>query len=401
MVSDLRPVRITSLDGVVRLAAEITAVDRSHPVICITTPHWSSEPLVDPDALQGAVGAEAHVYLLPTGELTYELSDRLPPRLDVYGGAVRVWWPLEDGEPDPYDHPLLFLYDRSEAEETIERIVEAFESRGLLERERLEAGTDTMAVVEHVSTRGAELKLTNGTPAFASASHLTRLNDLPPDEVVRPGQAVRVRVGEASHGSRRVPVSLLPFEPDPWKRLVEQYAEGMLVEGIVAELRNVGAFGEISPGFRALLPKGQISREWVSHPEDFLEGSERITVRILSIDHVEQRAAVSWLDIAPDAVPERPASLYPDGPPWLPELPEEVEPEPETPVEEPKPEPLVAAPTPPEERETEEEPEEAPEPMATSEEASLQATVEAGRELETQVASMFSEAERRLARSSR
>src|SRR5581483_11750114 len=121
----------------------------------------------------------------------------------------------------------------------------------------------------------------------------------------------------AVRGGGFLPVSLLPFEPERWDRLEEQYRDGMVVEGIVDELRNIGALVEIFPGIRGLLRKGQITREWVSHPEDYLALDEVILVRITKIDRANERVELLCLDISEEEPIEPPAALYPDGPPWL------------------------------------------------------------------------------------
>lgn len=321
------PIEVDSTAAVAALALTVLEPERDRPIVCISIPTWASSPLLDAQALVDALGDAAAVYVLPTGELSWDLTDRLPPRLDVYGGAVRVWWPLGDGEqPDPFEHPLFLVHDRSESDETVAKIVAALERRGFRDVERPQPGAEVGAVVTRVLPHGAELTLAGGHPAFAHASHLTRVAGLAVDRVVRVGQPVRVRVGQPGPDKPRLPVSLVPFEPDPWRRFAEQHAEGMVVEGVVEELRNVGALVQVFPGVTGLLHKSKITREWVSHPEDYLELDERIAVRIVSTDIAARRIELSCLDIPEDDDPEPPRSLYADGPPWLAEVVAEPEP---------------------------------------------------------------------------
>src|SRR4051794_27669413 len=87
--------RLDSALAVGNLVNEILDSRRTHAVVCATIPTWASQPLVDLEDLTSALDGTAPVYVLPTGDLSWELTERLPPRLDVYGGATRVWWPLE------------------------------------------------------------------------------------------------------------------------------------------------------------------------------------------------------------------------------------------------------------------------------------------------------------------
>jgi predicted RNA-binding protein with RPS1 domain len=385
----------TAID-VGNLSNDIVDPQRTHAVVCVTVPTWASEPLVDPTPLVAAVASAATVYVLPTGDLSWELTDRLPPRLDVYGGAVRIWWPFSGAGLDPLAHPLFFIHDRRQSEATIEKIVRAFEQRGLVGSARPEAGSELPGLVTRVLGRGAELTLVGGAEAFAHATHLTRHRGLEPAQVVQVGQAVRVRVVEGS-GGRRIPVTLLPFEPDPWERFAEQHREGMVVEGVVDELRNVGALVEVFPGVRGLLRKAQISRDWVSHPEDFLEESEWVAVRLVHIDSENQKVELSLLDIDPEEEVPPPAPLYPDGPPWLDlvepaeiELSAAAEP---VPSAEESADPAPAA----EAAEGEREEDEQGTAAAGDDVEALERAILDGRELQRQVDGLFTGVERRIA----
>jgi predicted RNA-binding protein with RPS1 domain len=249
--------------------------------------------------------------------------------------------------------------------------------------------------VTRVLGAGAELTLAGGHRAFAHKSHLTELAGLVPDQVVRVGQGVRVHVGEGTAQTGRIQASLLPFEPDGWARFTEQYREGMVVEGLVDGLRNFGAFVEIYPGIIGLVPSRRISREWVSHAEDFLEVGERTAVQIVRIAPAEERIELSIVDIPEGAEPERPASIYPEGPPWLPPVRQVQEPEP---APEPEPEQAPAA-VEGEAPASEPEPEHEAEEMAPAGEAEAEALEQAitdGRELHGQVGALFAGAERRI-----
>jgi predicted RNA-binding protein with RPS1 domain len=399
MTSEPDVTRISTTIDVGNLAAEILDPGRTRAVVCVTIPSWGSEPLLDTAALAATLGEAASVYVMPTGDLSWDLTDRLPPRLDVYGGAARVWWPDFGSEPDPYAHPLFFVHARSESTGVLDQIADAFERRGLLTRERLEQGQEVAAVVTAVRLREAQFSLVGGRRGAATIAQLTRSGKLPPECVVKPGQTVRVEVvaGEGKDGW--LPVSLRKSEPDPWQRLADEYREGMLVEGVVDELRNIGAFVTLLPGARGLLRKGQLSDEWVSHPEDLLEVGERLVVRIQSLDPAGERAELSLRGVAEDAEPDRVAAIHPGGPPWLPP----IEPDDES-AEEPEPvvleEPVAVAvedevATLRSDVEEDGGPPEAP-AETIDELGALDAAIQDGRELQRHVGAMFADVEQRL-----
>ena len=319
------------------LAVRVKDLRRDRPIVCVTIPRWGTTPLVDVDRLAAEVGDAAALYVLPTGDLTWELTALLPPRFDVYGGAVRIWWPGLIEASAPRDHPLIFVHAREDSDRAIAEVVGAFAERGLVET-RVPVGpppgTELAGVVTAVRPHGAELRLTGDIQAFATAAELSTA-ELEPHRVVRVGQQVRAAVRPGTRRDGRVPVSLRPYQPPPWQRVAEVYASGMLVDGIVVELRNVGAFIELLPGARGLLRSSRIRPGGVSHPEDELRLGERIVARIESLDAANGKAELSWLDVPDDEEPAEPLSILRDGPPWLPPVVEDDapdDPEPGTPV---------------------------------------------------------------------
>jgi len=118
---------VTSEDSRILQAADVEAFvrdelfdpHREKPLIALTTRVRDAEPLISPGWLAQEVAGRARVVVIPTGEATWRLKAALPPLLDVYGGAVRIWWPGVTRESDPYEHPLMLI----PAPEDVPRVV--------------------------------------------------------------------------------------------------------------------------------------------------------------------------------------------------------------------------------------------------------------------------------------
>jgi hypothetical protein len=82
---------------------------RTQPIVAVTSHPHTERAWVDPEELQRELGDLSVVVFLATGEPTWALSEALPPRLDVYGGALRIWWPGLTTASDPYAHRLYFV----------------------------------------------------------------------------------------------------------------------------------------------------------------------------------------------------------------------------------------------------------------------------------------------------
>ena len=282
--------------------------------------------MLDADAVHQAVEGKAEVWVITRALHAWRLKELLPPGLDVYGGAARIWWPMVDPlAADPDDHPLFTIFSPDDADRVTRQI-------GTHVRRRLcpapPPETDTIGVVTAALENGAEITLENGYPAFAANEYLANGPIYKAWEAVREGQQVRVRVsGPPRPGRETIPVSLRPFAPDAWERLGDVYRPGMIVEGVVVELRDYGAFVELLPGARGLLRNARISRDFVVHPGDYVAEDERVVVHLRTLEPAARKAELSLVDVPEDADIQPAASLYPDGPAWLAAAPPEVRPE--------------------------------------------------------------------------
>jgi predicted RNA-binding protein with RPS1 domain len=315
---------VSSPQAINALVDEILDPERTRPVIGVTSKPSHERPFVDVDALVERVGDAASVWVLTDPELTWSLTDALPRKIDVYGGAVRVWNPIEAGtDPYPSDHPQWTVFGEEEGARAVELIASYIER--IAENPLPAYGTTMLATVTTVRKAGAELDLESGHPAFAGIDHLVQHGEIyHAADVLQVGQEVTVRTGAWHPQAGRISVSLREFAPDPWERLAEVYEPGMVVEGGVTGVADFGAFIELLPGVEGLLHKSKIADEYVNYVDDYVQEGDRIAVVLLEIDVDRQKAPVSLRDVPRKVKPERPASVFPGGPPWLP-MPEDDE----------------------------------------------------------------------------
>lgn len=308
------PIRIDSSAGVTRLAATVLDPGRSQPIVCLTS---KSDPGADANELARHLAGVAAVWVLPTGDLSWELTDRLPEHLDVYGGAARIWLPLGAAVPRPEEHPLLLAHGRENEGTLGERILRQLHVLGYLGGELpVLGGGDPVAIVDRVSANGAELFLPGGVRAYAKRECVSQAN-LDPRYVLRPGQQVRVRLLGSPRPGHAFPVDLRPFEPLAWERAIAQYPPGSLIEAIVIENRPDGAFLRVFPGVDGWLPAHLLLPEWRHGNEEALQPNDCIPVRVESAVQRERTFQVSTIAVDEDELPLPIASLHPDGPGWL------------------------------------------------------------------------------------
>lgn len=121
-------IRLTTVEQVEALVAELFDPDRDEPIVVVTTRNGELEPLIEADDLAEAI-APLPVRLVATGPLTWELTGLLPDGLGVFGGAARIWWPGLDRADRPHRHPLIFAYSREEGLRAADRIRQELERR--------------------------------------------------------------------------------------------------------------------------------------------------------------------------------------------------------------------------------------------------------------------------------
>lgn len=299
------------------LAELITDPQRTQLVVGVTTQPARQQPLVDADELAARLGDRAQVWVITEADHAWALTEELPDKIDVYGGAVRAWNPIpEDAHVYPSDHPQWTVFGPEDAERILTQLPEY---AALADNPLPPFGTASKGVVTAVRQAGAELELESGHPAFASLDHLVQHGEVfHAGDVLTVGQKVTVRVGAWHAQAGRVSVSLREHAPDPWERIDEVYAPGHLIEVGVSGIAPFGAFVELLPGVEGLLHKSKIADAYVEYIEDYVQVGDRITVRLLSLEPQQRKAEVSLLHATPGEEPEPPASIFPGGPPWLP-----------------------------------------------------------------------------------
>ena len=194
--------------------------------------------------------------------------------------------------------------------------------RALLEEERaaqaaelrksLEVGAQIEGTVTSVRDFGAFIDL-GGLEGLAHVSELSHMRVAHAQDVVKPGQRVKVqvlRIERDERGHEKIALSLRALEQDPWNAARPQLKEGTRLQGKVARLQPFGAFVELFPGVDGLVHVSALSDRHVQHPREVVKEGESIWVQVESIDDAQRRVALRRISEdeaqAPEAVkPEK------------------------------------------------------------------------------------------------
>jgi small subunit ribosomal protein S1 len=183
--------------------------------------------------------------------------------------------------------------------------------RALLERERqqkaeqfwatLEEGkVFTGVIVKSVIPFGAFVDL-GGADGLIPVSELSWTRVENPEEVVKPGQLVDVKVIRIDPENRKIGLSLKVLHGNPWDEFAQQHRPGSRVSGKVTRITDFGAFVELVPGIEGLLHVSELSTQRVRRVRDVVSEGQTVAVQIQSIDPDARRISLSLKAVAADA----------------------------------------------------------------------------------------------------
>ncbi|MCB9609847.1 MAG: S1 RNA-binding domain-containing protein [Polyangiaceae bacterium] len=281
---------------------------REKPVVAVTTRPRTGSTWLEPKELAASLGDLADVVCLETGEPTWELTEVLPARLDVYGGAVRVWWPGLREDSNPYDHRLCIIHSATQAQAVLQELLE--QVRG------------SKAIAEHAPSAepiDARVEAVTGSRIELSVDGLRgelREADVPLPELARcltPGMELRARVLRAPQG--RSEFSVRGLLPSPWGLVAESLSVGDVVSGRVQSIREFGAFVEVLPQVTGFVHISELDWTFVDSVSDFVVPGQAVLVKLMSVDPEGQKLQLS-VKRAHGTDPSPLPSLVPDGVPF-------------------------------------------------------------------------------------
>jgi small subunit ribosomal protein S1 len=175
--------------------------------------------------------------------------------------------------------------------------------RALLEEEQLAqaaeirrtivAGAIITGRVVSVREFGAFVDLGGGVQGLLHVSEMgwTRVTD--PAEIVKPGDAVTVKVLRVDEATQKISLGLKQLADDPWSTVEDRYAVGQVRTGRVMRVAPFGIFVELEAGIDGLIP---LSETGVGRDADvkraFPVGAD-MEVVVVEIDTASRRMRLS------------------------------------------------------------------------------------------------------------
>jgi DNA-binding transcriptional ArsR family regulator len=168
-------VTVSSSASVQTLCEEILDDGRTYPIVALTSRRHEHQPALSvPDARE-IVGDAVPIYVIPTGRATIALRWCLPERLNVFGGAARVWWPGVSIDSDPADHPLIFDPSGAYGHRSIQALAGCFQAgppaTAARDRDPIKISDERMAVELAALAHPIGLRMMRAASAKGEASY--------------------------------------------------------------------------------------------------------------------------------------------------------------------------------------------------------------------------------------
>ncbi len=156
----------------------------------------------------------------------------------------------------------------------------------------LEEGQIIAGTVARLTNFGAFVNL-GGVDGLVHISELAWKRIKHPNEVVRVGEDVEVRVLGVDRNRERISLSLKQARPDPWTAVLGQVNLGDIIEGRVTKLAKNYVFVEIVEGVEGLVPLSELSEFRVSRPSDVVRSDQDVKVKVIDIKPDQRRITLS------------------------------------------------------------------------------------------------------------
>ena len=158
--------------------------------------------------------------------------------------------------------------------------------------DELQEGAVRTGRVTSLADFGAFVNI-DGADGLVHLSEITWERIQHPNEVLKVGQEVQVKVISMDRDRKRIGLSIRQLQPDPWLKKVENIKEGQLVEGTITHLTKFGAFARLAEDLEGLIHVSELSEQRVAHPKEVVKEGDVVTLRVIKIDPERRRIGLS------------------------------------------------------------------------------------------------------------
>ncbi|MFD2168720.1 30S ribosomal protein S1 [Tumebacillus lipolyticus] len=163
----------------------------------------------------------------------------------------------------------------------------------------IQPGQTLSGTVQRITSFGAFVDL-GGVDGLVHISEMAHHRVDTPADVVKEGDAVRVKVLKVDPAAGRISLSIKAATPGPWSDVENKFHAGDIATGTVKRLVSFGAFVELLPGVEGLVHISQIANRHVATADEVLEVGQEVKVKVLEVSEADQRISLSIREVEGD-----------------------------------------------------------------------------------------------------
>ena len=167
-------------------------------------------------------------------------------------------------------------------------------------------GDRVKGTVARVTDFGAFVELQPGLDGLIHLSEMSWSKKVrKPADLVKPGDTVEVVILTVSPADKRISLGLKQALGDPWDEVEKNYPVDTIVEGAVTQLKQFGAFVQVTEDVEGMIHVGDIVHEKrINHPQDELKVGQIVRAVVLENDREKRRLRLGLKQLIPTSLDE-------------------------------------------------------------------------------------------------
>ena len=159
---------------------------------------------------------------------------------------------------------------------------------------RFEVGDKVKGKISAVTDYGAFMEIEEGVEGLIHVSDLSWTKRIThPKDILKKDDETEAIVLNVDEQNRRIALGVKQLDDDPWDEIVKKYTPDTEWDGTVTNITNFGIFVELEKDLEGLLHVSETEIEKGGKMEDVYNEGDAIKVKILHIDGVQKKIALS------------------------------------------------------------------------------------------------------------
>jgi small subunit ribosomal protein S1 len=172
--------------------------------------------------------------------------------------------------------------------------------------DKYHTGDRVRGTVARVTDFGAFVELEPGLDGLIHLSEMSWTKKVrKPSDILKPGETVEAVVLAVNPADKRISLGLKQALGDPWDDVEKNYPIGAIVEGPVTQLKQFGAFVQVTENVEGMIHVGDIVNEKrINHPQDELKVGQVVKAIVLENDREKRRLRLGLKQLVPTSLDE-------------------------------------------------------------------------------------------------